>query len=310
MLKLSTIAAALTAGSMLAFAAGEASAATLGWSYAEVGVGSCDLANGGCNPVNHPAIYQGRPKDQGFNHDASISLSGPHGSAAAWGGVGPNYLSMPEMHASVQGAPYNAGGYSWNFAFVEGVVGYRWDGPTTIIPLDTFKGTLSFDHLGGFYGFANGSLALLTNAVEDSAVGALWAKDNGTGGFITNCGSPGAGGIASTGVVTTFGVGVSAVAGQQCAGTFTLVQGENFYLWSRLETFVFGNGLVDATHTFSVDFAANADPALVALINQNAIPIGADISFGVPEPSTWAMMLLGFGALGSALRRRRAATLA
>jgi len=26
---------------------------------------------------------------------------------------------------------------------------------------------------------------------------------------------------------------------------------------------------------------------------------------GVPEPSTWAMMLLGFGAMGFALRRRK-----
>jgi hypothetical protein len=26
---------------------------------------------------------------------------------------------------------------------------------------------------------------------------------------------------------------------------------------------------------------------------------------GVPEPSTWAMMLIGFGAVGFAMRRRR-----
>jgi len=31
-----------------------------------------------------------------------------------------------------------------------------------------------------------------------------------------------------------------------------------------------------------------------------------NLSIAVPEPSTWAMMLLGFGALGGALRRRRA----
>ena len=35
-----------------------------------------------------------------------------------------------------------------------------------------------------------------------------------------------------------------------------------------------------------------------------AAPIGA-----VPEPSTWAMMLIGFGALGFRLRRRRGITL-
>ena len=29
---------------------------------------------------------------------------------------------------------------------------------------------------------------------------------------------------------------------------------------------------------------------------------------GVPEPATWAMMLMGFGAMGFAIRRRRDAT--
>ncbi len=31
------------------------------------------------------------------------------------------------------------------------------------------------------------------------------------------------------------------------------------------------------------------------------------VTGGVPEPATWAMMILGFGAAGSVLRRRRAA---
>ena len=35
------------------------------------------------------------------------------------------------------------------------------------------------------------------------------------------------------------------------------------------------------------------------------ITLGAATPGGVPEPSTWAMMLLGFGAVGIAMRRRR-----
>jgi hypothetical protein len=34
------------------------------------------------------------------------------------------------------------------------------------------------------------------------------------------------------------------------------------------------------------------------------------VSPAVPEPATWAMMLLGFGAAGFMLRRRRAPILA
>jgi hypothetical protein len=31
-----------------------------------------------------------------------------------------------------------------------------------------------------------------------------------------------------------------------------------------------------------------------------------NVSLTVPEPATWAMMLVGFGAAGAGLRRRRA----
>jgi len=37
----------------------------------------------------------------------------------------------------------------------------------------------------------------------------------------------------------------------------------------------------------------------------NVSPVGA-----VPEPATWAMMLLGFGAVGFAMRRRQRPALA
>ncbi len=37
--------------------------------------------------------------------------------------------------------------------------------------------------------------------------------------------------------------------------------------------------------------------------------IGTELTGGVPEPATWAMMVMGFGAMGFALRRRTAATM-
>ena len=38
--------------------------------------------------------------------------------------------------------------------------------------------------------------------------------------------------------------------------------------------------------------------------------LGTANNGAVPEPSTWAMMLMGFGAIGVALRRRRSTNLA
>jgi len=41
--------------------------------------------------------------------------------------------------------------------------------------------------------------------------------------------------------------------------------------------------------------------------NLSLILRGDDVGGGVPEPSSWALMLLGFGSLGVVLRRRRPA---
>jgi hypothetical protein len=42
----------------------------------------------------------------------------------------------------------------------------------------------------------------------------------------------------------------------------------------------------------------------VALAASNAAALGLDVSSGVPEASTWAMMLIGFAGLGGAMLRR------
>ena len=44
--------------------------------------------------------------------------------------------------------------------------------------------------------------------------------------------------------------------------------------------------------------------------NHDDLIIRVNVSPAVPEPGTWAMMLLGFGAVGFAIRRRRAPALA
>jgi len=64
-----------------------------------------------------------------------------------------------------------------------------------------------------------------------------------------------------------------------------------------------GLGLTGSSH--SVQF--------IQAFDQNAWVFASEVSFfgraadgGIPEPSTWAMLILGFGGAGVALRRRRA----
>ena len=64
-----------------------------------------------------------------------------------------------------------------------------------------------------------------------------------------------------------------------------------------------------------------ATTATIALVNQNTAFSGNDFALddislstqspgGVPEPAAWALMILGFGAAGAALRGRRATAVA
>ncbi|MES2903916.1 MAG: PEPxxWA-CTERM sorting domain-containing protein [Pseudomonadota bacterium] len=45
---------------------------------------------------------------------------------------------------------------------------------------------------------------------------------------------------------------------------------------------------------------------LTGLVAASATPVA--VAAAVPEPTNWAMMLLGFGAVGVAMRRRRRPT--
>ncbi|MBS0479965.1 MAG: PEP-CTERM sorting domain-containing protein [Proteobacteria bacterium] len=57
---------------------------------------------------------------------------------------------------------------------------------------------------------------------------------------------------------------------------------------------------------------SNGDPTsdYSNAIDNVVLQLSARQPGGVPEPATWAMMVVGFGAVGSALRRRKAPRLA
>jgi hypothetical protein len=66
-----------------------------------------------------------------------------------------------------------------------------------------------------------------------------------------------------------------------------------------------GGGLTFDRFEFSYAKANGAPINLIELVDN--ITFNTAVS-AVPEPATWIMMLLGFGSIGFAVRRRRAAT--
>lgn len=86
------------------------------------------------------------------------------------------------------------------------------------------------------------------------------------------------------------------------AGTLTTVGALGFNLGSRSSFDISGNDAFafNGSTLYSVNLGSGA---LTSLGNTDRALFGIAIGV-VPEPGTWAMMLIGFGAVGASLRRR------
>lgn len=88
------------------------------------------------------------------------------------------------------------------------------------------------------------------------------------------------------------------------AGTLTTVGALGFDLGSRTSFDILGSNALafNGNTLFNVNLMTGA---LTAVGNTNRALSGIALSGAVPEPGTWAMMLLGFASIGLAMRRRR-----
>jgi hypothetical protein len=291
-------------GLVMAAASGAAAAQPLGWSFSSTGVGSCEVHITGCD-TTHPPVYTQQGLQYGYNMDATSSASDPawgaaHGSANLTGA-----LPMPELHSDVTGLPSGAGvPYSWNYSQVQGVIGLTAINAVSF-DLHDIIGALDFSQSGTGVGIVSASLAILDYQAGDVAIGNTYYAQDASYGFANDCSSPGALAIGETGSIYTRGANLtSTVAPTICgASTVNLAAGDTILLWARLQTFETAFDTTNAS--FRVELAPGLSQAVVQQLTPNLTPIA-----GVPEPTTWAMIILGLGATGSILRRRRATAFA
>ncbi len=87
-------------------------------------------------------------------------------------------------------------------------------------------------------------------------------------------------------------------------GAIRLNPGDRFVVISTLQAISNRGGFTDASHTFSVTYDT-AHTYYAGTHDVVSPDVFRSITSNVPEPGTWAMMILGFGLLGASLRQRQ-----
>jgi hypothetical protein len=91
---------------------------------------------------------------------------------------------------------------------------------------------------------------------------------------------------------------------------FTFFGGSNDLLGTTTQALSVGENGSNFFNTFGGDFGrvtvSLGNGATLQSVNQVRITAGSQLTSAVPEPTTWAMMLVGFGAVGYSMRKRAA----
>jgi hypothetical protein len=98
-------------------------------------------------------------------------------------------------------------------------------------------------------------------------------------------------------------------------GPMNLVDGDNVFSFGSIYSGGMFSGIISNNGgmlsgrelSFSMQSCSPGQPGVGCQVTFGSTPLFA-VSGGVPEPASWALMLIGFGAIGSAMRRRRLTT--
>ena len=316
-----TLAGAALVG-MLVSATTALSAEQLSWSYVTASVGNCVVGvtcgqPGGVTTLARETFERSDVEFSGaFVNPVDYQPSADFGRAWASVEAGEGGLSLPVLKAYALGAnslPGPTPTIAVNYAFAMGVQGYTNSGNATlVIPLNAFSGLVDYLSTPGGGGSVSAALAVTTSAILDPAVAALWWQSDPNGRFAADCGTAGALALGNPSSSTRNIARTTQylpVATTSCTGQadYMLNPGETFYVWSRLFVLRTAAGVTDAGHTFNVTITPDAQQHIIGLLPNLSLASGANLNIptdAVPEPSTWAMMIIGFGAAGAMLRRR------
>ena len=90
-----------------------------------------------------------------------------------------------------------------------------------------------------------------------------------------------------------------------CNGNQVMLNpGDQFYVFAALSAYAQRGATTDATNTFTIDFASSTPPEAIAQLRDQLV-----LQTAVPEPASWAMLMIGFGLIGGILRRGKAVSL-
>ena len=98
-------------------------------------------------------------------------------------------------------------------------------------------------------------------------------------------------------------IGSDVMANFGYTGTFDYIQISGNYVATSASTEIYFEAF-NSLGLYLLDDVSVTGPAAVACDTRVCVGGGGGEGGGVPEPASWALMVLGFGGLGAALRRR------